>query len=154
LVHITSVQGNTGANGNFTVTVLTPTTFQLNGTLGDPNTPYTGGGNWSADIVLTSSNHGLVTGQTVNVTGALGNTAANGTWTVTVIDADHFTLNGSASNGIYVGGGTWTVVGGRLVKLGTQRLIAQGAGSYTGGVDIQNGVILVQNDTALGLGSS
>ena len=41
---------------------------------------------WSTGIRITSVNHGLRTGQRVNITGALGNTAANGTWTVTVID--------------------------------------------------------------------
>ena len=44
--------------------------------------------------------------------------------------------------------------GGQLLKLGTQRLIIQGAGTYTGGVDILGGVLHIQNDTALGLGST
>src|ERR1019366_9390045 len=43
---------------------------------------------------------------------------------------------------------------GELVKLGSQRLILQGAGQYTGGVDIQAGVLRIQNDDALGTGSS
>ena len=43
---------------------------------------------------------------------------------------------------------------GELVKLGTQRLILQGQGLYTGGVDIRTGVIRIQNDTALGSGST
>lgn len=34
-----------------------------------------------------------------------GNTAANGTWNVTVIDPNNFTLNGSAGNGAYTSGG-------------------------------------------------
>src|SRR5574339_198301 len=36
------------------------------------------------------------------------NTAANGTWTITVINQDTFSLNGSAAIGAYTGGGTWT----------------------------------------------
>ena len=36
----------------------------------------------AAPIVITSANHGLVVGQQVTVSGVLGNTAANGTWTV------------------------------------------------------------------------
>jgi uncharacterized delta-60 repeat protein len=40
-----------------------------------------------------------------------------------------------------------------FIKLGSQRLIVQGSGDYTGPVDIQQGVLRVQNDNALGLGT-
>lgn len=59
-------------------------------------------------IVITSFGHGLDTGDQVTVAGVTGNTAANGTWTITVTDDDHFSLNGSASSGSYTGGGVWT----------------------------------------------
>mgnify|MGYP005837221185 CR=1 FL=1 len=39
---------------------------------------------------------------------------------------------------------------GSLVKLGTQRLVIQSPGTYRGDVTIAEGVLLVQNDTALG----
>jgi hypothetical protein len=42
----------------------------------------------------------------VTISGVSGNFAANGNWTVTVADSTHFTLNGSAGNGIYISGGT------------------------------------------------
>lgn len=35
-----------------------------------------------------------------------GTTAQNGIFTVTVLDADRFVLNGSLGNGVYTGGGT------------------------------------------------
>ena len=41
----------------------------------------------ASNIVITSNNHGLVTGQRVFITGVNGNTAANGTWTVIVLSA-------------------------------------------------------------------
>jgi autotransporter-associated beta strand protein len=41
-----------------------------------------------------------------------------------------------------------------ITKLGSQMLIIQGNGTYTGPVDIQNGVLRIQNDTALGAGVS
>jgi hypothetical protein len=47
----------------------------------------------------------------VTVAGALGNTAANGTFTVTRVDADHFSLGGSTGSGAYTSGGTWNVTG-------------------------------------------
>jgi hypothetical protein len=58
-------------------------------------------------IVITSVNHGLATGATVVISGVVGNTAANGTRTITVIDANRFSLNGIAGNGNYTSGGTW-----------------------------------------------
>src|SRR5262249_51756788 len=42
---------------------------------------------------------------------------------------------------------------GQLLKLGSQRLLLQGGGTYTGGVDIQQGVLPILNDTALGTGT-
>jgi hypothetical protein len=56
--------------------------------------------------ITTSTTNNLVTGQTVSITGVTGNTAANGTWVVTVINNTTFTLNGSTGNGSYISGGT------------------------------------------------
>ncbi|MGO8670984.1 MAG: ubiquitin-activating E1 FCCH domain-containing protein [Capsulimonadaceae bacterium] len=56
-------------------------------------------------VVTTTPAHGLDTGQTVGVSGVAGNTAANGTWTVTVTSPTAFSLNGSTGNGAYVSGG-------------------------------------------------
>ena len=64
-------------------------------------------------IVITSIAHGLSSGDQVTIAGVNGNTAANntpanGAWTITVLDADHFQLNGSTGNGAYTNGGTWS----------------------------------------------
>lgn len=48
-VHVKSVAGNTAANGNWTITVLTSSTFSLNGSTG--NSAYTSGGIWESDSV-------------------------------------------------------------------------------------------------------
>lgn len=57
-------------------------------------------------IVLTlDSNIIGATGEVVHVTGVVGNDAANGTYTITVIDPTHISLNGSTGNGEYVSGG-------------------------------------------------
>jgi PKD domain/Ubiquitin-activating enzyme E1 FCCH domain/RTX calcium-binding nonapeptide repeat (4 copies) len=71
----------------------------------------TNASNASPIVVTTAANHGYSTGDTVNVSGVSGNTAANGSsptgfWTITVIDPTHFSLNGSTGNGAYTGGGT------------------------------------------------
>lgn len=62
-------------------------------------------------VVLTSANHGLTTGTYVTIQGVLGNGGANGSSTVTVIDADTFSLDGSTGSGSYVSGGAWNVTG-------------------------------------------
>ncbi|HET9165111.1 MAG TPA: phage tail protein [Candidatus Angelobacter sp.] len=63
----------------------------------------------ASPIQITVANHGLGTGETVVVASVGGNTAANGTWVITVTGANTFTLNGSTGNGAYTSGGTATV---------------------------------------------
>lgn len=65
----------------------------------------------ASPIVVTSANHGLTTGQRVTITGVGGNTAANGTFTITKVNDNSFSLDGSTGNGAYTSGGTWTTTG-------------------------------------------
>lgn len=58
-------------------------------------------------ISITCTNHGYSSGDTIVLTGHTTNTAANGTWEITVTGSNTFTLNGSIGNG--TGGGTGTV---------------------------------------------
>lgn len=58
-------------------------------------------------IVLTSVAHGLSSGDAVSVQDVLGNDGANGSFTVTVLDADTFALDDSGGTGAYTSGGTW-----------------------------------------------
>lgn len=62
-------------------------------------------------IVVASATHNLQTGQKVTVSGVVGNAAANGDFTITKIDANSFSLDGSSGNGAYISGGTWHVTG-------------------------------------------
>ena len=50
------------------------------------------------------------------IDGVTGNTRANGSWTITRVDANRFSLDGRAGNGAYTGGGTW--VAGRFAREG------------------------------------
>lgn len=74
-------------------------------------------------IVVTSPGHGLSAGENpqVRITGATGNTAANGDFSVTLVDpdgggpltnADGFSLNGTVGNGAYTGGAVWSEING------------------------------------------
>jgi hypothetical protein len=61
----------------------------------------------ASPIVITSAGHSLNTGDSISISGVQGNVAANGAFTVTKVDANSFSLNGSTGNGAYTSGGTW-----------------------------------------------
>ena len=61
----------------------------------------------ASPIVITSVGHGLSTGDRVRIESVIGNTAANGYWTVTKLTADTFSLNTSTGNAAYTSGGTF-----------------------------------------------
>lgn len=63
-------------------------------------------------IVITSVTHGLKTNDVVTIANVMGNFAANGTFAITRVDADTFSLQNSAGSnvagtGTYTSGGTW-----------------------------------------------
>ena len=101
------------ASGNVTFRVYGPTGLMISGT-GTMALADTGAITNATDaspIVVTSANHGLTTGTRVKVASVGGNTAANGDFIVTKVDANTFNLNGSTGNGAYTSGGTWNVDG-------------------------------------------
>ena len=117
-VSITGVGGNTNANGTFTITIVNATSFTLDGSAGNgawtsggivtPSYQVTGASNASPIAITTATAHGLETGAQVSITGVGGNTNANGTFTITTVNATSFTLNGSAGNGAWTSGGIVT----------------------------------------------
>ncbi len=94
-----------------TYRVYGPAGLVASGSLALQETGSITGATNASPIVITSANHGLTTGQRVTITGVGGNTNANGTWTITVIDANTFSLNGSTGNSAYTSGGTWNTTG-------------------------------------------
>lgn len=79
----------------------------------DASLPSTvnGATNTTPIVVSTSSAHPFVTGQRVLITNVGGNTGANGTWTITYVDATHFSLNNSIGNGAFSSNGSASFVG-------------------------------------------
>jgi hypothetical protein len=55
---------------------------------------------------ITSATHGLTTGDKVIIAGIVGSTGANGYWTVTVVDANNFTIDNGSNPGAYTSGGS------------------------------------------------
>ena len=100
-VLVDDVMGNVAANGDWFINVLDADSFELFGSVGDG--AYTAGGTWMQF-------HNLGSGEQVEIAGVTGNLAANGLFTITVVDDFSFELDGSAGAGAYTGGGIWSRV--------------------------------------------
>ena len=67
-------------------------------------------------IVCTSTDHKLVTGTRIVITGGTGNTAVNGTWVIIKLTDNTFSLTGSVGNGTYnANTATWLAPGQTLI---------------------------------------
>lgn len=62
--------------------------------------------NASPIVITTTVAHQFATGDRVVISGVGGNTAANGSWTITKATSTTFSLNGSSGSGAYTSGGT------------------------------------------------
>jgi len=110
---------NSTDNTYYTVAMTSPTTLPAGGTrihtppqdLGaivvstDPAT-ITGATNATPIVITTSAAHGYSTNDFVDVINVGGNTAANGTFQITVVTSTTFQLNQSVGNAAYTSGGT------------------------------------------------
>jgi hypothetical protein len=116
---VTSVKGLTG--GDTVRVAKTDDKVSIgNGTWTTGPIPATKGITSSTNaspIQITISSHGYVTGDVVQITGHLVNTAANGTWIITNTGANTFTLDGSTGNGTGVATGTAQNINAKTVKL-------------------------------------
>jgi hypothetical protein len=84
--------------------------MELNNAGGDAAKTVTAASN-ATPIVITAAAHGYSDQDEVVIAGVTGNTAANGRWKLTVVDANNFRLlnfdaSNSTGNGAYVSGGT------------------------------------------------
>ena len=80
------------------------TAYAANDVVGT-NIAVTGATN-ASPIVITTAANSLATGDVVTIASVGGNTAANGTFRVTVLSSTTFALQGSTGNGAYTSGGT------------------------------------------------
>lgn len=87
----------------------------------------------ASPIVVTIASHGYQTGDQATVAGVLGNTAANGNWSITVLTANTFSLDGSVGNASYTSGGTCVIrrIGSRcsLIAVWGGRIVLSGLGT-------------------------
>jgi len=90
--------------------------------------------------ITSTANHNLLTGDSITITGVTGTTEANGTWTVTKIDATHFDLQTSVFTNAYVSGGafTWDYSGGSGGKVHLTTTASQAYTDNTFALVVQN----------------
>ena len=112
----------------------------------DGNPQFVQGATNASPIVINIPGHGYTTGQSVDIGGILGNTAANGIFPITVIDANNFSLNGSTGSGAYTAGGQCQALTNGLVpNAEAGRVVRIIAGTGVG----QTAVIASNTATAL-----
>lgn len=106
-------------NGAFNVTVLSDTTFSIPvnvtvagsaGTWQTVLSTITGNTN-AASTVITSTAHGLSSGQQILIKGSTSSPSLNGTWTITVLSANTFSIPLNTTSGFVSGGGVYNIVG-------------------------------------------
>jgi hypothetical protein len=113
----------------------------FNGNVFGGTVAVTGATNATPIVIATGANHGFITGAIITVASVGGNTAANGTWTITVVDPTHFSLNTSVGNGAYTSGGTAEY----LVQWGTDEQPYAGQWAHVA-VGISDGVLVTYYD--------
>jgi hypothetical protein len=79
--------------------------------IGGPTLLVGDASNASPIAITTTAPHRLATGTQVTISLVQGNTAANGTFAITVTGASSFSLDGSTGNGTWTGGGEVTLPG-------------------------------------------
>jgi hypothetical protein len=99
IISLQEIQGVDGANGQRYISAKDTNTFTIQ------ILDYVLNATNASPIVINSPNHGLTTGTTIVIEGVTGNLAANGTFVITVVDVNNFSLNGSTGNGVYLSGG-------------------------------------------------
>lgn len=139
LIRISATGGMSKATGCWIVTVTGTTTFTLNGSAPPTTWPIQNATNTSPIVVTSYNPIGIATGDQVAIVNTGGNTATNGTWTITKLDDWNFSLNGSVGNGVYVTAGnnnmtiTTSAMGGSgTVTFGPEAVLITGGSAVSG----------------------
>lgn len=95
--------GGTAFSSSKKIWVISKTNLNVQSS-GDDAT-VTNATNANPIVITTLAAHTLTTGMVVTISGVTGNTAANGTFTITYVNATSYSLNSSTGDGVYSAGG-------------------------------------------------
>jgi hypothetical protein len=112
-MYVDNIQGNFYKDRQqfFSVWPMFPTQFRQGGNT--VSGTITGIAQPTNPTQITSVGHNLTTGAVITINGVVGMTQLNGnSYTITVIDANTFSLNGvdNTAFGAYISGGTWIAI--------------------------------------------
>lgn len=135
IVSISGVRGNISANGTWVIDVVSPTQYDLIGSLGSGNASISisSGAQYLATglvQITTTTSHGINTNEKVFITGS--DATANGYWIVTATSTTTLVLEGSTFVAAFGAGGT-------VIKVATSSHNPKGLGEI--------GAITRTNDT-------
>jgi hypothetical protein len=91
--------------------------IQLVGRTCNSNNTNISGATNATPIVVTYNDHNHQNGDSVEITGVGGNTAANGVFTISGVTANTFILDGSTGNGAYTSGGACQKISSAIVEV-------------------------------------
>jgi len=91
--------------------------IQLVGRTCNSNNTNISGATNASPIVITYNSHNLQNGDSVEITGVGGNTAANGVFTISGVTTNTFILDGSTGNGAYTSGGGCQKISSAIVEV-------------------------------------
>jgi hypothetical protein len=140
------------AQGAWNVTVTSSTQFTLLNSNALTSWGILEATNTSPIVVSVYGVPGVNTGDSVTISGVTGNTAANGTWTVTRLDEHRYALDGSTGNGAGLSSGSMavrTIHPGGTVTFGPESVLITG-GTCTGGASVGTITFSAANAQAAG----
>ena len=117
---------------NKTQTTVTPqaATGNAQTLIAGPDRTISGAASAAGLIRITATAHGFADGDIVFISGVTGTTEANGSWTIALVDDDHFDLLGSTFTNAYVANGD--AFPGIFVSTDVGRLVRVKEGSHWG----------------------
>ncbi|MGO9358051.1 MAG: DUF2586 family protein [Xanthobacteraceae bacterium] len=93
-------------------------------------------------VLQTSAAHGLTTGDTVTISGAIGDTVINGTFEVTVVDTTHFSIPVTGTGSYTASSGTGTFLGVAFIGTGTSQITPGSAAAIADDYQVTVNVVL------------
>jgi hypothetical protein len=91
--------------------------IQLVGRTCNSNNTNISGATNASPIVVTYNSHNHQNGDSVEITGVGGNTAANGVFTISGVTTNTFILDGSTGNGAYTSGGACQKISSAIIEV-------------------------------------
>lgn len=135
-----------GLNQNYGANIVLgqPDFVTTNVNTAGPSYSVTGASDTNPIVVTVSGTPNFTVGETVDLTGVNGNTAANGVWQISAINSSGITLEGAVGNGDYTSGGVMSESSISPIGMRTPTAVATN-GQILAVADTDNNRVLIWN---------